>query len=174
MSAVLERTWSEAEIIEGLTLLVSNSGNAIIASGILKKNGSTLNQQDLRLMREQNSGMYVALAADYARAVEDGIAQNFRETAAASSSLTHEFVRRIAAQVEEEGLPENPERLLMALTRVEQVATDKLLSITGRPVGGQATDPMEAARELVRLGVLKPVDVTEQAHDTTAEDDTDG
>lgn len=166
-SKAIQKTYTETEVVGILTALAKCSGNPINAAALLKKEGVKLNQTDIRRVKTEHYEMYVALAADYSKAIEDGIAQKYRELAAAASNVTAEFVEKIHDDLQTNGLPENPERMLMALTRVQQVSTDKLLSITGRPVGGQATDPMEAARELVRLGVLKPVEQV----DGTAEED---
>lgn len=165
MTQTIQRQYSDAELIERLTPLASANGSLRGAKTALKKKGILISEQELLRIKDENSGLYVALANDYASALEERLAQEYRESALAATRLARGLVDGMQERLEEEGLPEAPEKALTAAVKLMQTSTDKLLTITGRPVGGQSIDPHEAARELVRLGVYKIADA-----ETTAEE----
>lgn len=167
MSEIVQ--YSEAMLVERLGALVAAGGSPRRAAKRLAEQGVKVDAAELVALRDRHDGMYLALAAERAQAAEEAIAQQFREIIDGSNRLTAAFVDKLAADVENGQMPRDLERTVQALAKVTQVSTDKLLSLTGRPVAGGAVDPMEGVRELVKMKVIKIVERPE-AIDTDAEE----
>ena len=149
---------SEAELTERLAVLVGAGGSPRRAQKLLGDKGITVTQKEMQALRDEHSGMYLALAAEIDRAQEEAIAQQFRELVVGANRVTAAYIDHLAEQIEEGEMPKDIERTVGALAKVAQVSTDKLLAITGRPVSGQGADPLESARQLVAMGLLVPVE----------------
>jgi hypothetical protein len=149
---------SEAAVTERLSALVASGGSPRRAIKRLKAQGTTATVAQLDALREEHSGMYMALAAEIDRAQEEAIAQQFRELVTGANRVTAAMVDKLAEDIENGVMPKDIERTVAALAKVSQVGTDKLLAITGRPVSGQGADPLESARQLVAMGLLVPVE----------------
>jgi hypothetical protein len=173
-STELTRNYSDAELIERLTPLAASGGSAKSAKVALEKKGIRISLTELARIKEEHSTLYMALANDYSQQIEERLAQEYRESALAGTRLARTYVEKMQDDLDENGLGDNPEKGLTAAVKLMQTATDKLLTITGRPVGGQAIDPHEAARELVRLGVYKMADAESTAEDVTEDGVADG
>lgn len=159
---------SEAQLTERLAALVASAGSPRRARQRLRSDGIEVTEAQLSKLRDDHNGMYLALASEHARAQEEAIAQQFRELVVGANRVTAAYIDHLSEQMEQGVMPRDIERTVTALAKVAQVSTDKLLSVTGRPVSGQNTDPMQSARELVRMGLLVPV---ERPVDTTAEEE---
>jgi hypothetical protein len=162
------RDLSEAAVTERLAALVAAGGSPRRAVKRLKAQGTTVTGTQLEALRDEHSGMYMALAAEMDRAQEEAIAQQLREIVVNSNRVTAAYVDHLAAEIEAGNMPKDIERTVSALAKVTQVGVDKLLAITGRPVSGQGADPLESARQLVAMGLLVPVE--RATIDGTAED----
>lgn len=149
---------SEAELTERLAVLVGAGGSPRRAQKLLGDKGITVTQKEMQSLRDEHSGMYLALAAEIDRAQEEAIAQQFRELVVGANRVTAAYIDHLAEQIEDGEMPKDIERTVGALAKVAQVSTDKLLAITGRPVSGQGADPLESARQLVAMGLLVPVE----------------
>ena len=149
---------SEAELTERLALLVGVGGSPRRAQKRLADQGVKVTQAEIQALRDEHSGMYLALAAEIDRAQEEAIAQQFRELVVGANRVTAAYIDHLAGQIEDGEMPKDIERTVGALAKVAQVSTDKLLAITGRPVSGQGADPLESARQLVAMGLLVPVE----------------
>lgn len=149
---------SEAELTERLAILVGAGGSPRRAQKALADKGVSVTQKEMQTLRDEHSGMYLALAAEIDRAQEEAIAQQFRELVVGANRVTAAYIDHLAEQIEGGEMPKDIERTVGALAKVAQVSTDKLLAITGRPVSGQGADPLESARQLVAMGLLVPVE----------------
>lgn len=158
-------TISEEHLIERLGAVAACDGSVRLARRRLKDAGVEISEKELRNLKQLHSGMYQALTAERARGQEEAIAQEFREIARLSQRVTKDFLEDLTDQIETKGiegmdydLKRQLPQTVQALAKVQQVAVDKLLSITGRPTDGGSGDPMEAAKILIQLGVLRPVE----------------
>jgi hypothetical protein len=163
---------SEAALGERLSVLVSCGGSPRRTQKRLKEQGVEMTLAEINALRDEHDGLYMAIAAEFDRSQEEAIAQQFRELVIGANRVTAAYVDQLAHQIENGEMPRDIERTVAALAKVSQVSTDKLLAITGRPVSGQGADPMEAARQLVAMGLLTPVE--RPSADVTAEVADDG
>lgn len=168
---------SEESVVEQLSAVAACDGSVRLAKRRLKDAGVEVTEKELRTLKERHSGMYQAITAERARSQEEAIAQEFREIAKLSQKVTKEFLEDLTDQIEQKGiegidydLKRQLPQTVQALAKVQQVSVDKLLSITGRPTDGGSGDPMEAAKVLVKLGVLRPVDRPEIIEGTVEEE----
>ena len=170
-------TLSENQLIEHLSAVAACDGSVRLARRRLKETGTDISEKELRTLKQSHAGMYQALTSERARSQEEAIAQEFREIARLSQRVTKDFLEDLTDQIEQKGiegmdydLKRQLPQTVQALAKVQQVAVDKLLSITGRPQDGGSGDPMEAAAILVKLGVLRPVDRPELVEGTAEEE----
>jgi hypothetical protein len=149
---------SEVQRHERLAALVAADGSPRRAARYLKDRGVPTTEGELRGLREQHSGLYMAIANDQTRAQEEALAQQFRESAKAATRLTTDLMEQVQSEIDDGKLSNETIRMLPQImqgaAKVAQVSTDKLLAITGRPVSGGPADPMESLRELERMGVI--------------------
>ena len=155
---------SEGRLIELLGEVLVADGSARIAKRRLAERGHDISEAELRALVRDHQAMYLALSAERTRAAEDAIAQSLRETAGLSQRVTRAFLEDLAEKIDEHGLAGLDSDLrrqlpqtIQALAKVTQTSVDKLLTITGRPQDGSSGDPLEGARVLVDLGVLRVV-----------------
>lgn len=167
---------SEESLVEQLSAIAACDGSVRLARRRLRDAGVEVAEKDLRRLKEDHAGMYQALTSERARSQEEAIAQEFREIAKLSQRVTKDFLEDLTDQIEQRGvegidydLKRQLPQTVQALAKIQQVSVDKLLSITGRPQDGGGTDPMEAAKVLVQLGVLRPVDRPEIVEGTVEE-----
>ena len=152
-------TYSEAQLVEYLGALAACAGSSKLASQRLAEKGIDMSRGELDVLREQHTPLYMALAEERSRAVEEGIAQSYREIVVGAQRVTKGFIDQLSDDIDAGKMPRDMERTVGAMAKVLQVSTDKLLSITGRPVAGQAQqDPMEALKELEKLGIARRVE----------------
>lgn len=169
--AEIARQHSDAELATLLNALAAAAGNPKQAARRLAERGVETTGAELAVLKEQHTGLYMALADDHAKAVEDGIAQGYREIVSSAQRVTLGYVRNLEGEMDDGHFPKDIDRAVQSLAKVLQVSTDKLLAVTGRPVSGQVgLDPTDSVRELVRLGVAK---LTERSPEAEAEDITD-
>lgn len=151
---------SEPQRLERLSALVACDGSARRAVKRLKDQGVEATVKELETLREQHSGAYMTIASERARAQEEALAQGFRESASTATRVTTRLLEKIDEELDSGHLSSETQRMLPQImqgaAKVSQVSTDKLLALTGRPVNGETRDPMESARELIRMGVLVP------------------
>lgn len=156
--------------IELLSVLAASSGNLTTATRVLAGRGVVISKGELSVLREQNSGVYAVLADEEARAVEEGMAQAYREIAHLGQRFTRGVLVKLNDDMDEGRLPRDLDRSLTAAVKAMSTATDKLLTITGRPVSGAASsDPMEALKQLEKLGVARMLERPEDDHIPDAE-----
>lgn len=175
--ASAELALSDEQTIEYLSAVAASDGSPRIAKRRLAEKGVEVEERVLRDLVNQNQGMYQALAVERAGAMEEGLAQAYREQAGLSLRVTKGVLEELAGAIDEGGVEAVPYELrrqlpqvVQALAKVQQVSTDKLLALTGRPADGPQNDPMQAAKFLVDLGVLTPRE-RPQIVDSTAEEE---
>lgn len=167
----LELDLPEAKVGEFLAVLCAAGGSTRKAAKQLVERGETVRPKELEALRDEHSGLYLAIAAEQTRAQEEAIAQEFREIVQGTNRLTRAFVDELAERVESGDIPRDLPQVVQALAKVTQVSTDKLLALTGRPVNGQTNNPLDSAQKLVEMGILVPRNA--DATDSTAEEVTD-
>jgi len=160
MSAEIDTTPSEAQLIELLSALAACDGSTRLAVRRLSEAGVDINAGRLKLLRQQHGGMYLAIAQERSTAQEEAITQEFRELTVGAQRFTRAYLDDLAGRMEDDQLTDAEKRglpqIIQATTKVMQVSTDKFLALTGRPTDGKIGDNSEAAATLVRLGVLVP------------------
>lgn len=172
----LTPTYSEAQRVEILSALAACDGMPKVAARRLAAQGTQITWTEVRRLREEYAGTYQALAGEIGRAQEEALTIEYRELARLGQRATRNYLEDLLERQESGELDYNEQRalpqIIQALQKVNQVSTDKLLSLTGRPVDGGAVNPLEAAQWLVDNGILEPVarPAVEPAHDTTAEE----
>lgn len=156
-------TQTEEQRIEVLAALAACDGMPKHAEKRLAQQGVTIHWTEIRAMREQYAGTYQALAAEIRHAAEEALTIAYRENTALAQKLTNNFlIDMLERQESEEGLTREELRAMpqtiQAITKVQQVSTDKLLSLTGRPTdGGGGNTMIEAVELLERFGVIERV-----------------
>ena len=168
-------TYSEEQRVEILGALAACDGMPKHAAKRLAEQGIDIPWADIRRLREQHAGTYQAMAAEITRAQEEALAIEMRELARLSQRVTRNHLEHIADAQEDGTLDHNDARsmpqLIQAAAKVMQVSTDKLLSLTGRPVDGSSGSSMlEAVDVLERLGVIERVQRPAIIEGTVVED----
>jgi hypothetical protein len=159
----LATTYSEEQRIEVLSALAASDGMPKHAQKRLAEQGIDVDWTDIRALRDAHAGTYQALAAEITRAKEEALALENRELARLAQKATRNYLEDLIEAQEDGALDYNQQKalpqIIQALQKVNQVSTDKLLSLTGRPVDGGGGDTMmESLEFLQRIGVLKPVE----------------
>jgi hypothetical protein len=155
---------NEEFLVEVLSALAATDGSVRLAVRRLHEQGrSDISAGQLTVLRERHAGMYQALAVERASAQEEAMAQEYRELVRLGQRATRTFLEDLNEKLEDPaGLSYDMQRqlpqIIQAITKVQQVGTDKLLALTGRPTDGGSGDVMAGAELLVKLGVLKPVE----------------
>jgi hypothetical protein len=155
--------YSESQRVEILSALAACDGMPKHAAKRLVEQGLDITWTEVRALREQHTGTYQALAAEIGRTREEAITIAYRENTALAQRLTRNFLddlldRQEAGELSREEQRQMPQ-IVQAITKVQQVSTDKLLSLTGRPTdGGTGNTMLEAVELLERLGVVERVE----------------
>ncbi len=153
---------SEAQRIELLSALVAADGRPKAAAVRLRDQGTEVTWMELKRLRQDHPATYQALAVEHARTTEEAMVVEYRELARLGQRATRNYLEDLVDAQEDGTLDQNQQRalpqIIQALAKVQQVSTDKLLSMTGRPTDGGNTDPLRAAKDLIEMGVLKPVE----------------
>src|SRR5690242_4267852 len=164
--------YSDERRIELLSALVACDGMPKLAQRRLADQGVEVDWQELKRLKEQEQSMYQALAVERQRTTEEALAVEFRELARLGQRATRNYLEGLLEKQDAGTLDREEARalpqIIQALAKVQQVSTDKLLSLTGRPTDGGSSDPLAAAKELIQLGVLQPVQ--RPSIDSTAEE----
>lgn len=168
----LTRTYSEAQRVEILSALAACDGMPKVAAKRLAQQGTDIKWTEIRTLREEYGGTYQALAGEISRAAEEALTIEYRELARLGQRATRNYLEDLVEKQESGTLDYNEQKalpqIIQALSKVQQVSTDKLLSLTGRPTDGGSVNPLEAAQWLIDAGVLEPV--KRPAIESTAEE----
>jgi hypothetical protein len=158
----LATTYSEEQRIEILAALAASDGMPKHAQQRLAEHGIDIPWEHIKLLREAAAGTYQALAAEITRAQEEALTLEYRELARLGQRVTRNYLEHLI-EAQEDGTLDYTEQKAMpqvvqAMAKVMQVTTDKLLSLTGRPVDGSGGDSMlESLEFLQRIGVIDAV-----------------
>lgn len=143
------------EIETGLMAMIAWAGNASAASRYLKAekkldvSASTLNG-----WKRTHAPRYLELSEKYQDQMEDALAHEFREVAAVATQAERLAVEKAVERLEK-GQDQDPARSAASLSKVKQVNTDKLMTLTQRPTTITETrNADEIIRSLVAKGVL--------------------
>lgn len=155
-------THTEAQRVEILSTLAACDGMPKRAERRLAELGVDIRWTEIRTLREEHDGLYRALAVERERAAEEALVVEFRELARLGQRVTRNYLEDLLDKQEEGTLDYNEQRalpqIIQAMAKVQQVSVDKLLAMTGRPTDGGRQDPLAAAKALVEMGVLQPVE----------------
>jgi hypothetical protein len=169
--------YSESQRIEILSALAACDGMPKHAQKRLVEQGVDITWTEIRALREKHAGTYQALAAEISRASEEALTIEYRELARLGQRATRNYLEGLLDRQENGELDYNEQKalpqIIQALAKVQQVSTDKLLSLTGRPTdGGSGNTMLESVEFLVKIGVIEGVKrpAIEPATDGTAEE----
>lgn len=149
--------YTDADRVKGLSALIRSAGDATKAAKELKRRGLDVTDDTLVEWRDKtHSTLYVTLAEEAGRAIEEMAAARMRENALRATTIEADALDVIGRKLAENPNLTDASRALDAVQKARSTGIDRVLSLTGRPVNGQSQDPKEIERTLIRLGVLKP------------------
>jgi len=129
----VSKSYSQEEITRGLIAMVAWAGKATDAQRSLEEEGLTVPTSTLRSwIQTTHQEEYEMLRSKYAAKMEGVLVSTYRELALRSSMAQRKAVE-LAEQRLDRGQDTDPARTAAALSKVSTSATDKMLSLTGRP-----------------------------------------
>ncbi|CAB4171649.1 hypothetical protein UFOVP1346_25 [uncultured Caudovirales phage] len=132
-SKAAAKRYTQAEVTQGLMAMVGWAGSASDAVKSLKVDGLEIPSSTLRSWtKETHRDEYEELRGKYAGQMEDLLVKNYREMALRSSAVQMKAIEAAERRLDL-GADTDPARTAAALSKVSQVSTDKLMSLTGRP-----------------------------------------
>lgn len=132
-SKIPAKRYSAEEITKGLMAMVGWAGSAADAHKSLKVDGLDIPTSTLRSwVKETHRDQYEELRSKYAAQMEEMLVKNYREMALRTSAVQMKAVEA-AEKMLDTGQDRDPARTAASLSKVSQVSTDKLMSLTGRP-----------------------------------------
>jgi hypothetical protein len=148
--------WTQAQITEGLMALVAWAGNASAASRYLASEKQLqIKPATLSGWKQVHSIQYNDMRDKYSSQMEEQLAHEYREVARNAVEVMRVALEK-AHQALLSGDEKDPARAAANIARVGQSATDKLLSLTGRPTQITETRNLdEILRSLASRGVLQ-------------------
>jgi hypothetical protein len=169
----MARRYTEPQIDECLAVLVTCGGDTREAAAQLQATGSVTPDHMLlhRWARHVHVERYEDLRRQYAEAIEGHIANEMREATREAVEVSRMAVSR-ARELLEKNKDTEPAKTAFHLTRVAQINTDKMLTLTGRPSHiADMRDAEEIARKLIAMGVLKAPEPPPEISEASVVDD---
>lgn len=163
--------FNEEEIVAGLLAMIAWAGNASAAARALKESGKLeISAATLNGWKITKGIQYDELREKHRPEMERRLALEQLDTAMLATGAVKLAVAKAHERLEN-GEEADPARAAANLARVNQSATDKLMTLTSRPT--QITESRgaeEIIRSLANLGVIKiPEAITAEAESTTVE-----
>lgn len=146
------RVYGDEDRVKAFSALMRNGGDARKACRELNDQGLDVQPDLLLEWRDRtHSPMYVALAEEQGRAVEEMVAARLRENALRAVQLESELMERIGGQVDKADITDAA-KALDAVQKARSSGVDRTLTLTGRPVDGRGqADPVKIMQELGKL-----------------------
>lgn len=127
------KRYTAEEITQGLMAMIGWAGSAADAHKSLAAEGLEIPTSTLRKwVKETHRDQYEELRGKYAAQMEELLVKNYREMALRASAVQMKAVEA-AEKMLDTGQDRDPARTAASLSKVSQVSTDKLMSLTGRP-----------------------------------------
>lgn len=127
------KRYTQEDITKGLMAMVGWAGSAADAHKSLKAEGLEVPTSTLRSwVKETHRDEYEELKGKYAVQMEAVLVKSYREMAIRASAVQMKAVEA-AERLLDTGQDRDPARTAASLSKVSQVSTDKLMSLTGRP-----------------------------------------
>lgn len=165
--------YTDADRVKAFSALLRHAGDARKAVVDIRADGIDVTADTLIEWRDKtHSALYVTLAEEQGRAHEEMIAANLRTNALRATLLERELLDKIAEELPHAKIGD-ASKAMDAIVKSRSTGVDRVLSLTGRPVNGQSSDPQAIEKELLRLGVLKrraPQVVEGSAEDVTGDE----
>lgn len=135
--------------------MIAWAGNASAASRMLKSEGLEVGPQTLRSWKMTHAIRYDELREKHSASMEANLAHEMRDVAALATQATRLAIQKATDKLEE-NREDDPARAAANLARVSQSATDKLMTLTSRPVQITETRNVgEILRSLAAKGVIQ-------------------
>lgn len=146
-------TYDDAQRVRAFTALMRYGGDAKKATAELALEGLDLEPDTLLEWRDRSyPAMYVALAEEQGRAIEEMVAARLRENALRATSLESTLLEKIESSTEGCSDITDLAKALDAVQKARSSGVDRTLSLTGRPVDGKGpVDPRKIMTELQEL-----------------------
>jgi len=139
----------------GLMAMIAWAGNAAAAARMLKAEGLDINHSTLNGWKHSNAIRYDELREKHSASMEASLAHEMRDVAALASQATRLAIQKATDKLEA-NREDDPARAAANLARVSQSATDKLMTLTSRPVQITETRNVgEILRSLAAKGVIQ-------------------
>jgi hypothetical protein len=127
------KRYTQEEITKGLMAMVGWAGRAVDARRALEVEGLDIPTSTLRTWVEStHREQYEELRSKYSDKMEAILINNYRELAVRTSMVQRKAIEEAEKRLDR-GADTDPARTAAALSKVSQVSTDKLMSLTGRP-----------------------------------------
>jgi hypothetical protein len=153
--------WTQAQITEGLMAIIAWAGNASAASRYLASDRKLqIKPATLSGWKMTHAIEYNELRDKYSAQLEEQLVHEYREVARYAVEVSKLALEK-TQQALLSGDERDPARAAANIARVGQSATDKMLSLTGRPA--QITESRgieEILRSLAARGVLQIPETT--------------
>jgi len=158
-----KREYTEAERREGLVALVVCAGSSRRASALLSEHRIDIPEGTLRAWMRKMPDEYDRLREEWAPRLEGEMVRALRETALEAARVERKAIE-LAERKLDNGTDYDPAKTAVAMSRIKATATDRLLTLTGRPqtiVEHRRAE--EIMRSLAAKGVIElaPEDVVE-------------
>jgi len=127
------RRYTAEEVTRGLVAMVAWAGRPTDAARTLKEEGLDVPTSTLRSWVDTtHRDQYEELRGKYADKMEAVLVNTYREVALRATMVQRKAVEEAEKRLDR-GADTDPARTAAALSKVSQVSTDKLMSLTGRP-----------------------------------------
>jgi hypothetical protein len=169
----MSHRYTDEQIDTCLAMLVLCGGNTreavtqLRAQGVAAPHHGKLHNWARHLHVER----YEDLRRQHAEAIEGAIANDMREATREAVEASRLAVGR-ARELLEQNRDTEPAKTAFHLTRVAQINTDKMLTLTGRASRiSETRDAEEIARKLIAMGVLKAPESPPEISEASVVDD---
>lgn len=165
----IHNPYTAEEIETALMALVAWAGNATAAARYLKaEKGLSIRTQTLSGWKQKHAIRYDELREKYGGQIEQAITNDLREVIMLGTQAERLAIEK-ATEALEHGTEKDPSRAAANMARVVQSSTDKLMTLTSRPVTiTESRNIGEILRSLAAKGVIKVPEAQEAAPELEA------
>lgn len=158
-----KREFSDEDKQRALAIMVACGGSAQRASALLAEDGLEVGAATLRSWKRYMRDDYERLRAEMAPRLEAELVHVMRETAIEAARVERKAIE-LAERKLDNGTDYDPAKTAVSMSRIKATATDRLLTLTGRPQSiVEHRRAEEIMRSLAAKGVIElaPEDVEE-------------